>query len=399
VLFASRLFLAAALILVFLTSWIVLPAPNRPLLALGLGAPELSAWLALAGLIICTLTVVAAGRGVLAGAALVLAAVATVVASAPLVQLPSVVRRFDAAMRAALGDDLLRGIPPDRRAVMRQAPIVFADLFRGVDVGDARVTRGIVFAVPAGVRLMLDVYRPVDAGRYPAVVQIYGGAWQGGAPGDDAAFATYLAARGFVVFAIDYRHAPEWQWPAQIADVQSALGWIHEHGAEYEADASRLALLGRSSGAQLAMVAAYGPAAVPIRAVVSYYGPVDLADGYRNPPNPDPLDVRSIEEAFLGGTPDTAPDRYRDASPISYTSRRAPPSLLIYGGRDHVVLSRFGAQLDERLRATGATSVFLEIPWAEHAFDLIRNGPSGQLSLYYTERFLVWALSTLNPEP
>ena len=98
-----------------------------------------------------------------------------------------------------------------------------------------------------------------------------------------------------------------------------------------------------------------------------------------------------------GGTPDTAPDRYRDASPISYTSRRAPPSLLIYGGRDHVVLSRFGAQLNERLRAAGATSVFLEIPWAEHAFDLIRNGPSGQLSLYYTERFLVWALSTLNP--
>ena len=270
--------------------------------------------------------------------------------------------------------------------------IVFVDLFRGVDVGDARVTRGIVFAAPAGVRLMLDIYRPVDAGRYPAVVQIYGGAWQRGAPGDDAAFATYLAARGFVVFAIDYRHAPEWQWPAQIVDVRSALGWIHEHGAEYEADASRLALLGRSSGAQLAMVAAYGPAAVPIRAVVSYYGPVDLTDGYRRPPRPDPLDARSLEETLLGGTPDQVPDRYREASPISYVTRRLPPSLLIYGGRDHVVLPRFGAMLDDRLRAAGATSVFLEIPWAEHAFDAIPNGPSAQLALYYTEQFLAWAL-------
>ncbi len=289
---------------------------------------------------------------------------------------------------------------------MRAAPVVVLDLFRGVAAGDARVVRGIAFAAPAGVPLTLDVYRPPVAGRHPAVVQIYGGAWQRGGPGDDAPFATYLAAHGYVVFAIDYRHAPAWRWPAQIEDVRSALAWIRDHGAEYEADASTLALIGRSSGAQLALIAALEPGALPVRAVVSYYGPIDLEDGYRNPPRPDPLDARSIEATFLDGTPDTAADRYRTASPITYVSGLAPPALLIYGGRDHVVLPRFGAQLDARLRASGTTSVFLEIPWAEHAFDLVRNGPSGQLSLYYTERFLAWAFQTqnakrrtLNPEP
>jgi acetyl esterase/lipase len=54
--------------------------------------------------------------------------------------------------------------------------------------------------------------------------------------------------------------------------------------------------------------------------------------------------------------------------------------------------------LDDRLRAAGATSVLLEIPWAEHAFDVIANGPSGQLSLYYTERFLAWALTRTPPD-
>jgi acetyl esterase/lipase len=87
------------------------------------------------------------------------------------------------------------------------------------------------------------------------------------------------------------------------------------------------------------------------------------------------------------------PDRYHDASPIAYAAHRAPPSLLIYGGRDHIVLPRFGALLDARLRAVDAPSVFLEIPWAEHAFDVLPNGPSGQLALYYTERFLAWALT------
>jgi acetyl esterase/lipase len=254
------------------------------------------------------------------------------------------------------------------------------------------------------VRLTLDIYRPVSAVRHPSVVQVYGGAWQRGAPEDDAKFATYLAASGFVVFAIDYRHAPQWPWPAQIEDVRAALGWVREHGGEYDADVSRLALLGRSAGAQLAMVAAYELGAVPIipvmpiSAVVSYYGPVDLTDGYRHPPRPDPLDVRSIEAAFLGGTPDQMPDRYREASPITYVSRRLPPSLLIYGSRDHVVLPRFGAMLDDRLHAAGATSVLLTIPWAEHAFDAIPNGPSGQLSPYYTEQFLEWALTRTSPD-
>jgi hypothetical protein len=40
----------------------------------------------------------------------------------------------------------------------------------------------------------------------------------------------------------------------------------------------------------------------------------------------------------------------------------------------------------------GAVSVLLEIPLAEHAFDPIPNGLSGQIALYYTDRFLARAL-------
>src|SRR2546425_2813036 len=103
---------------------------------------------------------------------------------------------------------------------------------------------------------------------------------QRGAPGDNSAFDSYLATHGFVVFAIDYRHAPRWRWPAQLADVRAALEWIGRHGTEYGADPNRLAVLGRSSGAQLAMVASYARGGPPVRAVVSYYGPVDLVEGY-----------------------------------------------------------------------------------------------------------------------
>jgi acetyl esterase/lipase len=86
------------------------------------------------------------------------------------------------------------------------------------------------------------------------------------------------------------------------------------------------------------------------------------------------------------------PERYREASPITYAAAGPPAALHIYGARDHVVLPRFGRELHEKLRSIGATSVLLEIPWAEHAFDELPNGLSGQLALYYTERFLDAAL-------
>jgi acetyl esterase/lipase len=222
-------------------------------------------------------------------------------------------------------------------------------------------------------------------------VQVYGGAWQGGSRTDHETFARYFAHRGYVVFAIEYRHAPVRQWPAQIEDVRSALAWIRAQGPAYEADPGRLVIVGRSAGAQLALVAAYTAEPAPA-AVVNFYGPTDLAGGWSDPPDPDPISVRDVLETFLGGAPDAMPERYREASPITYAAAGPPAALHIYGARDHVVLPRFGRELHEKLRSIGATSVLLEIPWAEHAFDELPNGLSGQLALYYTERFLDAAL-------
>jgi acetyl esterase/lipase len=195
-----------------------------------------------------------------------------------------------------------------------------------------------------------------------------------------------------VIFAIDYRHAPAARWPAQIDDVNTSLAWIGEHAAEYGGDTSRVVLMGRSAGAHLALMAAYAVTPpLAIRGVVSYYGPSNLVDSYRKPPRPDPLDVRSNEIALLGGSLSEMPDRYAEASPLSLATRPLPPTLLVYGGADHIVEATYGAELAARLRATGTPVAYLEIPWAEHAFDAVFRGPSSQLALYYTERFLAYA--------
>lgn len=386
--------LVLAAITLFLAVWIVVPAPTEILLFPGIASPELSAWFVLSSLLTCLLVFTRRGLGTVARLVVACAVATTVLSLIPFVRFPFAARHADAAMRAGLGDDMLRSVAPEVVRAMRPRALVVTDVFHGFSPGDARITRDVEFAVPDGVPLRLDVYQPVgadDSVQRPIIVQIYGGAWQHGAPSADGAYARYFAARGYVVFAIDYRHAPRWQWPAQINDVSAALAWIRSRATAYGADSGRIVLVGRSSGAQLALLAAYRPGAPPVRGVVSFYGPTDLADGYRHPPRPDPLHVRPILESFLGGTPDAMPDRYRDASPITYANRPLPPTLLIYGGRDHIVEPRFGVMLYDRLRATGTTAVLIDIPWSEHAFDAVTSGPGAQLALYELERFIAWA--------
>jgi acetyl esterase/lipase len=319
----------------------------------------------------------------------------------PLVQLPATQQHMAAAMVNGLGADYMARIPSNVQIQMRlpkghrqsrSHPFILTDAFRGIDTGKVRYTAGIQFANPNGVPLKMDIYQPPQVGNYPAIVVIYGGGWQGGSPKQNPNFNSYMASRGYTVFAIDYRHAPRYRFPAQLDDVRAAQRFIQQHAAEYEADPERIALLGRSAGGHLAMLAAYQPDALPVQAVVNYYGPYNLAQGYREPPNPDPLNVRAVLKAFLGGSPDELPKQYVTASPISYVTRPLPPTLLIQGERDHIIKVGFARDMHQRLRASGSTSVLLEIPWAEHAFDSIFNGPSNQLALYYTEQFLAWAL-------
>jgi acetyl esterase/lipase len=201
-----------------------------------------------------------------------------------------------------------------------------------------------------------------------------------------------MAAQGYTVVAIDYRHAPEHRFPTQIEDVQAALAWIRDRAATYSIDPGRMALVGWSAGAHLAMLAAYEPGALPIRAVVSYYGPVNLAAGYYDPPVPDPIDTTAVLESFLGGNPKQLPELYQRASPVFAVRPGLPPTLLIYGQRDHIVQLSYGQQMYERLTRSGNPAALIAIPWAEHAFDAVFRGPSNQIALYYTERFLAWAL-------
>lgn len=388
-----------------LAAFIVVPAPGPRLLPLGVGAPEVSIWMVAMAAVAMALSLSQLRRSRLARATGVVALLTIGVSSTPLLRFRSVAAQAERDLRTALGADYLNSVPERHATLVEEPALTVSKLWWPFDASlvpprAVDITREVRVAERDGDTLTVDVYTPSrdalrteDSTRHPVLVQVYGGAWQRGAPANNGEFARFMASHGFVVFAVDYRHAPRFRFPSQVDDVRHALAWIGANADAWRADTSRLVLVGRSAGAHLAMMAAYAVDAPRVRAVVNFYGPVDLVEGYRQPPRPDPLSVREVEEAFIGGTPDEMPEAYRQASPLTLVTRRLPPTLLIYGGRDHIVEPRFGRLLAGRLRAEGSTMVHLEIPWAEHAFDAVPNGPSGQLSRYVTARFVAWAIS------
>ncbi len=390
---------ALAAIALFLSLWIVVPAPNFFLLPLGVGAPEISPFLLLGqGLLLGTVLLLRAGGRSPSFLWLLTIGFATaglVLSSLPLLQLPGTVRLAEAQMQSGLGANYSSQIPAQIQPLLRSRPFVLGDLIRGLPEA-AIAPQHQTFLTPDGAALALDIYQPPESSTqpdlHPAIVTIYGGAWRHGEPAATARFSAYMAAQGYTVVAIDYRHTPEYRFPTQLEDVQTALDWVGDRASDYRIDPNRIALVGWSAGAHLAMLAAYQTVGLPIRAVVNYYGPVNLAAGYYDPPVPDPIDTRAVLEAFLGGSPKQLTELYQQASPIFSVRPDLPPTLLIYGQRDHVVKPSYGQQLYEQLQASGNVAAWIALPWAEHAFDAVFRGPSNQIALYYTERFLAWAL-------
>ena len=270
----------------------------------------------------------------------------------------------------------------------RQEPFLVGDMLSSAPSRPIRIEER-VFSTLEGEKLTLDVFKPgYEHSALPGVLVIHGGSWQSGSSREFLPLNAYLAARDFVVFSINYRLAPKWKFPAGRDDVLSAIAYLKVYAKELGLDATRLVLLGRSSGGQLALLAAYTASDPSIRGVVSVYGPTDLRYGYDNPASKHLIDTRGVLESYLGGSPANAEDAYFTASPINFVSANSPPTLLIHGSNDGHVSPEESARLDAKLTQASVKHMFVRLPWATHGCDWSFKGPCGQITTYAIEQFL-----------
>ena len=316
---------ALALAALLLSMWIVVPGPVLPLFILSVGGTEL--WPVLALIDGVALIVAFNSQG-----------------------------RLRAAATGASALALLCTLVPPASYVLR-GPYVPLDAFLKKIPGDGEAA--------------IATHRPV-------VFAIYGGAWQRGSIHNDGQFNAEVASWGYRVIPLDYPHAPQARWPAQIDEI---LREIDASGV------GRAAIIGHSSGAQLALIAA---ALRPhrIAAVVTYESPVDLRLGYEHPSQPDVIHARRIISDLCGGVPEQQPACYRNASPRFAVRAGMPPVLMIAGARDHVANVVFERVLRDTMRNDGIRVTYVELPWADHAFETVWAGFHDRIALWYVHRFL-----------
>ncbi len=277
-------------------------------------------------------------------------------------------------------------VSPYRTAGARFSP---TEYLRGAEAPDVEERHDVTLpGAPPG--LESDLYLPEGAGPHPLVVVVHGGSWRGGDKGTARAMSRLLAGRGFLVVDVRYRLAPAAIFPAAVADVKCLAGLVCAR-AELRADPSRIALLGRSAGGQIALMAAYTsgdptlpPSCAvedrPVVAVAAVYAPTDMAWGYDNPMRPDVVDGTASLAAYLGGSPRTHPEVFRRASPQSWTGRPLPRTLLVHGTSDRLVSIEHLRSLRQALQVAGHPVRTLEVPLADHGFDVRSGGLGEQLS-------------------
>jgi len=285
--------------------------------------------------------------------------------------LPQVTKRRIAASLLALSPALLY----TSYLALRRAGL--AVLYKPVPPDKARVARDVVYCRDSdNEKHRLDLFVP-EGRKWPVFIFIHGGRLDSGDKclrvcGADVYgnIGRFYASRGIGAALINYRLQPSVTWREQVQDVACATKWIHSNIEAYGGDSSRIYLGGHSAGAHLAARVAVDPHALGqfglspeiLSGVVAVSGAAfDLTDtetyklGYK---------LALYEARFRCGDP--TDNWQRQASPISFVSRAAPPFLIIYAEGETKALQRQAQLLHAALREKGVRCDLVSVPGQNH---------------------------------
>jgi acetyl esterase/lipase len=245
---------------------------------------------------------------------------------------------------------------------------------------DIEAIKNIEYKNINGKSLQLDIYKSKSlVQKAPLLVFIHGGGWKSGDRADYLVYLIAFARKGYVTATVSYRLLDIAPYPACAEDITDVVQWLFKNGDNYGYDPDRIALIGGSAGAHLAMLAGYGwkknrmvtdSSAVPaaghkIKAVVDIYGPTDLTTEFSR--------SNSTVTNFLAKTYDQAPELFLEASPIHYLNKNNPPTMILHGTSDQIVPISQSDQLKAGLDSLGVPIVYYKVPLWPHTMDAIER--------------------------
>lgn len=210
-------------------------------------------------------------------------------------------------------------------------------------------------------RQKIDLYLPPEAAgpcSVPLVIFIHGGGFMAGDRRDMQVAVYYgLLNHGYALASIGYRVSSEAQFPDPVKDCKAAVRYLKAHASDFGIDPSRVAVVGNSAGAYMALMLATSPNiafledrstgnaafGTEVRCCIATYPPVDfsLIDGQKAQEGNDsrPMSNPKMPEClFMGAAVDSLPiEDVKAASPTTYLTPQVPPLMVKAGSQDELV--------------------------------------------------------------
>ncbi len=282
---------------------------------------------------------------------------------------------------------------------------------------DYVVYQDLAYAAPVGEGHLLDLYMPHDAKwSVPVLIHQLGSAFRSDdskgeafppadappaqadlpnpaepdAPMTPAELSGMVGPReiarkwvrhGYAVVGLNVRNSSQAKFPGQLHDVKAAIRFLRANAGAYGLDSTRFAIMGSSSGAWVATMAALtsdipefeGNLGNPgwssaVRAVIDLYGPTDfLAMDSHALPGEATHDAADSPESELMGFPiQSDPAAVAAANPARYVREDSPPAYIVHGTADpYVPVNQSEILFDAYVRAGGTASLTV-VPGVGH---------------------------------
>ena len=188
-------------------------------------------------------------------------------------------------------------------------------------------------------------YRPNDANPTPMVLFIHGGSWISGDKSVMRRYQQQVVDAGYGYVSMNYRFIMTGAtYLDMLDDIQLVIQFLKDFASDLNVDTTRMAMVGESAGAHLAMLYAYrNVSPIPIEFAMALVPPVDFTDpGYLSfgDPTVQLFLANGLMATSLIGPEDLVangyPDAWMDASPIHHLST-AIPTLIGYAGLDELI--------------------------------------------------------------
>lgn len=245
------------------------------------------------------------------------------------------------------------------------------------------------------IPLAMDIFKPITPKdqELPVIVTIHGGGLVVGDRKLSRKYAHLLAARGYLVFSVEYRLAPRANSAEQLDDICAGMDLVGRRLVDFNVDFTRMFLVAESAGAYLAIYVAAMKKSKKLQKAIGYeptrmtFKALGLHSGMFYTNKQDPIGWLLADQFYGDKRMDEEFLKYMDPEHPEIL-KNLPPVFLSTSRGDF--LNNYTLMYHQALKKAGMSShlVYYGEKELAHAFPTLH--PYLEKSLDATDRMLSW---------